>query len=265
MTKTQTQSRRDRRARQRPPSRARPPERAMPMPIPTPPRLQLVPKRLHPLPALPTPPTIERQLSFDAWRDYGEQLKAHEGQLAEHVKTFQLVVGDWYAYGVDHWQRPAERAARDLGYSKETIENFAWVARKIPSSLRNDDYSFEDYRAVAALPTADERGEWLAKKRAGDWSGRRLRQEIARAKGKPVAPSTQTARRQAEQDAVTGLVTIWQAEAEALLAKGEPTAMAQADVLFDCAARLERAIATRSAQLPMNVNANADMNTEMED
>ncbi len=78
-------------------------------------RLQLVPKKLSQIPAIPPAPTVERLLSFDAWLDYGKELKAHESRIADHVKTFQLVVGDWYNYGVDHWKRPAERAAR-LGY-----------------------------------------------------------------------------------------------------------------------------------------------------
>ncbi len=226
-------------------------------------RPQLVPKTvqrtkgqrpLGEIPALPEPPTIERLLSFDAWLDYGKELKAHEGKLAEHVKTYQLVLGDWYAYGLGHWQRPAERAARELGYSKETIENFAWVARKIPPSLRGDGLTFEDYRTVAALPTEEERGEWLEKKQAGGWSGRELRQQIAKAKGKPAALSTQSERRQAEGNALTQLLAAWQAEGDALVARGDEISLAQADVLFDCTSRLQRAVEGRSSQIRMNMD-----------
>lgn len=228
-------------------------------------RLQLVPKTpsrtkspLQQIPALPAAPTVERLLSFDTWLDYGKQLKAHEGKLAEHVKTYQLVLGDWYAYGLGHWQRPAERAARELGYSKETIENFAWVARKIPPSLRGDGLTFEDYRTVAALSTEAERGEWLEKKQAGGWSGRELRLQIAKARGKPAAPSTKMERRQAEGNALTQLLAAWQAEGDALVAKRDEISLAQADVLFDCAARLERALETRTAQMGMGIEPNTD-------
>lgn len=216
----------------RTPSRSQSPESAL---------ARVSQRRLH-VPDLPTPPAVERLLSFDAWVDYGKQLKEHEARLREHLKTFQLVVGDWYNYGTEHWQRPAEKAAREIGYSKETVQNFAWVARRIPDSLRGDDYTFEDYRTVAALPEEAERKEWLEKKCENKWSGKELRRQIASARGDDPAPETAEEREHVRGSALDELVRQWNALGDTLTRKGGDLAVAQADVYFDCANQLSRAL-----------------------
>lgn len=194
------------------------------------------------VPDLPTPPAVERLLSFEAWTDYGRQLKEHEARLHEHLQTFQLVVGDWYNYGVEHWQRPAEKAAREIGYSRETIQNFAWVARRIPASLRGDDYTFEDYRTVAALDEESERAEWLEKKKENEWSGKELRRQIASARGHEPAPATADEREEQRGNALDELAREWNETGDKLARQGGEVSLAQADVYFDCANALARAL-----------------------
>lgn len=194
------------------------------------------------LPDTPAP-ALEHLYSFDQWCDYGVQLAEYQSRLGEYVKAYQLLIGDWINYGISHWQRPAEREIKALGFSRETADNFAWVARRIPESLRGDEKAtFEDYRTVAALDSPKERAEWLEKKRANEWSGRELRRQIAAARGKPIAPTSAAARVTFERGAMEKLIEELCTEGTALLAMPDAISQAQGDVKLDCAARLRKAV-----------------------
>ncbi len=182
--------------------------------------------------------------TFDGWKLYGKQLRDHDDQLAEHAKSFQLVLGDWANFGVSTWGEQAERAIKEIGYKPETIQNFKWVAARIPDSLRDEGTTLEDYRAVAPLATETERKEWLDKKKAEGWSGRRLREEIKKARAgqqarTDVPPERLTTSR---RDALTALVDEFNATGDDLLKRGDELSKAQADVYFDCAAQLKDAL-----------------------
>lgn len=208
-------------------------------------------RRQSPLPDLPT---VERIPTFEAWLEFGKQLKDYESRLGAHVQRYQLVVGDWANYGTDQWGRAAESAIAKLGYSHETVRNLAWVARRIPASLRNDALTLEDYRAVAPLEDEGEREEWLDRKQSEQWSGRRLRDEIQQSRNGHGAEASSCAEAKPVQATLTGvpvsrpkdglrdLAGEWTADAETLIARGDELSRAQADVYLDCAARLKEAI-----------------------
>jgi predicted secreted Zn-dependent protease len=190
---------------------------------------------------LPDMPVLVREPAWDEWRAYGAQLKQHETRLGEHVKNFRFVVAKWYEYGVEHWHRPAEKIAREIGFDPETIQNWAWTARHteaLRASPHGDELSYEHYRALAAVKDTGKQSELAARVKTENLSGGQLRREIQRANGKHVAPATQAAHDEAHDDKIKQLIQTFCDEGVALMAKGDPISQAQADVKLDCAARL---------------------------
>lgn len=206
------------------------------------------------IPTMPAP--VTREPTWDGWVQYGQALREHQGKLDRHVKNYQLVLGRWAAYGIDHWQRPAERKIKDLGFAPGTIANFAWVARRIPETLQNDGLSFEHYRAIAALPEG-EREEWAARAKAEDLSGRELHKRIgethkSNGNGKAAQPSLCNEGTEMDAPARGGgvvasspledLIADWTIGAERLIRRGDELSRAQADCYLDCANNLREAL-----------------------
>ena len=97
-----------------------------------------------------------------------------------------MVVGDWWAHGEHAYG--ARKALFEEGQPLEdmnfgTVANYGWVARQVPTSLRNEVLTFDHHRHVASL-SPDEQREWLARAVEGEdgkpWSSNKLKAEIAR-------------------------------------------------------------------------------------
>ena len=100
--------------------------------------------------------------------------------IGEAARSVAFVIGDWLLYGEDHFrgqfrlpgfesdQVEAGRVGTDLyreairltGLDNQTLWSYVYVARKIPSSLRNKLVSFEHHKIVAKLPER-EQAKWL--------------------------------------------------------------------------------------------------------
>lgn len=73
--------------------------------------------------------------------------------VIRNIRTaWQFVVGDWIAYGNDHFEQSYEAIAELTGYKSETIESFASTCRNVPQFIRVNSLSFGHHRLVSALP-----------------------------------------------------------------------------------------------------------------
>jgi hypothetical protein len=136
-------------------------------------------------------------LSFSEW-------EAMAARFGAAMSSAAFVIGDWLVYGEDHFRGQGrlpgfeedaiasrkvsgeiyEAALRLTGLDRTTLATYAYVARKVPRSLRNEQLSWEHHKAVARLEP-HQQTKWLeiAIKESGDGetgpiSTRRLRKSI---------------------------------------------------------------------------------------
>lgn len=114
---------------------------------------------------------VTQPLSLTEWRDIGRQ-------FATAMRTVAFVIGDWLVYGegrdgqmtlfadIPESDRVSKQhfhdAMRQTGLDITTLQHYAYVARHVPRSLRNEHVSWEYHRKVAKLRDDDEKRRWLA-------------------------------------------------------------------------------------------------------
>lgn len=115
-------------------------------------------------------------LDEGAWIDVGRKLLAIDGT------TMKWALGDWWAIGQHKYKygeraKAAEELAEELDYKFESLMNLGWVARKVPTSLRNEALNFTHHKAVAKLTHAEQK-DWLERAVSHDWTAKELAQQI---------------------------------------------------------------------------------------
>ena len=112
------------------------------------------------------------EISFEEWHEIGLR-------IGRAMRAASFVVGDWMVYGEGRmdsqrtfWpdipathQVPTDiydEAVRITGMDRQTLHNYAWVARNVPASLRSEELSFEHHKKVAKLKTVEQKSHWLA-------------------------------------------------------------------------------------------------------
>ena len=123
---------------------------------------------------------ITDDLSIDEW----DELATSIGEVATSVA---FIVCDWLLYGhnlfsmngikdvrvckVDNpsYQRAIAKTRLDLS----TLQNYAYVSRSIPYSMRSERLSWEHHRLLAKLPNND-RQDWIDTCAAEENAGRRM-------------------------------------------------------------------------------------------
>lgn len=200
--------------------------------------------RLVKIKALAVVPPKLAKLDFDDWKAEGKKLKMVELGLGKETQRLQMSIGAWYNFGVNRWKKNAERAAKVLGYTIETIRNFAWVDRRIGASLRNDGLTFEHYRIAAGLPKEKQRQELLNRAVKQKLSGKELRRQVQAERGVKPKPSSKVERKEEAATGLTRLVADWRAFGKNLMAtpSEDKIAKAQADVYYACAHALATAL-----------------------
>lgn len=114
---------------------------------------------------------VTQPLSLTEWRDIGRQ-------FATAMRTVAFVIGDWLVYGegrdgqltlfadIPESDRVSKQhfhdAMRQTGLDITTLQHYAYVARHVPRSMRNEHVSWEYHRKVAKLRDDDEKRRWLA-------------------------------------------------------------------------------------------------------
>jgi len=132
----------------------------------------------------PTGLDVLAPLTFEEWSQVANSL----GQAARGIA---FVIGDWLVYGDANFRQgpAASRVATDAydaaiqatGLDRTTLQNYAYVARRVARNRRNDALAWEHHKVVAKLPVAEQR-RWLAlaapKKNQRAISTMRLRKSI---------------------------------------------------------------------------------------
>ena len=120
---------------------------------------------------------VTGELTFDEWKELASSI----GQAA---RSIAFIMGDWLVYGqnlfgtdgfpdkrVDPVSYQLAMAATGLDLS--TLQNYAYVSRSVPFSLRSEILSWEHHRILAKLPEDDVAG-WIDACVAEEKSGRRM-------------------------------------------------------------------------------------------
>jgi len=113
---------------------------------------------------------VSEPLSHDEWREIGLR-------LGRAMRSAAFVIGDWLVYGEGRaaqgtfWSDiPAQdsitkqvydEAAELTGMDWATLQNYAYVSRKIPRSLRNGHLSWEHHKKIARIKDDQEKTRWL--------------------------------------------------------------------------------------------------------
>ena len=139
---------------------------------------------------------ISSDLTFGEW-------EAMAARFGAAMSSAAFVIGDWLVYGEDHFRGQSrlpgfeeeaiasrrvnakiyDAALRLTGLDRTTLGTYAYVARRVPSSLRNEHLSWEHHKAVAKL-AVDQQKHWLeiaetrGDEQQGPVSTRRLRKSI---------------------------------------------------------------------------------------
>jgi len=120
---------------------------------------------------------------FDAWQAYGRGIL--------YVREcLPWVIGDWLNYGERAYGEKYAQAVSGGDYRYGTLRNQAWVAAKVPYSIRRSDLSWSHHKEVAHLPVS-EQVMWLGRAASWSWSTRELRDRI-RDDGSSLAPPQPT-------------------------------------------------------------------------
>ena len=103
---------------------------------------------------------------------------------ASAARSIAFIVGDWLVYGqglfgtdgfpdkrVD--QPSYQLALAATGLDLSTLQNYAYVSRSVPYSLRSERLSWEHHRLLAKLPEDDMR-DWIDACVAEEDAGRRM-------------------------------------------------------------------------------------------
>lgn len=101
---------------------------------------------------------IDPDYPMESWGKIGENLLTVS-------EAHQWWVGDWLFYGFETWGEAETTQYLDERFDISTLENYRWVASKIPESRRNLDLAWTIHRDAAGIP--DENDRWAAL----DWAG----------------------------------------------------------------------------------------------
>lgn len=114
---------------------------------------------------------VEGRITQEEWWAFFEGVQKIESAM-------QFIIGDLAIYGEDEFRISYDEIAARTGYKKETVENYAYVARNMPQALRNPALSFNHHYLVASLDTAEVKQQWLATAAEHDLSVRNLETAI---------------------------------------------------------------------------------------
>ena len=133
-------------------------------------------------------PSQKVTLSPIGMQVHGDLTPAEWEALAESIgqaaRSIGFIVGDWLVYGqglfgidgfpdkkVDH--ASYELAIDATGLDRSTLQNYAYVSRSIPFSLRTEQLSWEHHRLMAKLP-GDQQEQWIQRCLDEEQAGRRI-------------------------------------------------------------------------------------------
>lgn len=92
----------------------------------------------------PTGLILPEEITQQEWYDFFDVIRNIK-------RSWQFIIGDWFAYGADKFKFTYEQIATWTGYKPTTVEAFASTCRNVPRFTRVN-LSFAHHRAVSRLP-----------------------------------------------------------------------------------------------------------------
>ena len=120
---------------------------------------------------------ITAKLTFEEWRDLATS-------IGHASRSIAFIVGDWLIHGqasfgpdaVPERRVPLDayrQAIAATGMDLSTVQNYAYVSRNVPYSVRSELLSWEHHRLLAKLPVPRQ-ADWIADCVAEEKAGRRM-------------------------------------------------------------------------------------------
>ena len=114
---------------------------------------------------------FNEELSFEEWDELGQK-------IAPVGKSIGFIIGDWINYGENRWGDKYEEALGRTGMAYQTLADFAYVARKVQFSFRNEKLDYTHHRVVAKIKDPEEQRHWLEMAVQHKLGKRRLQKSI---------------------------------------------------------------------------------------
>lgn len=92
---------------------------------------------------------FDREIGLDEFTQFFEVLKRIQSSM-------QWIVGDWANHGELAMDMTYDEMAEVTGYKVKTLQNFAYVSRHVPISLRKEVLSFGHHNLVAGFTKEDQ-------------------------------------------------------------------------------------------------------------
>lgn len=112
----------------------------------------------------PTGLDVLSPLTFEEWSGVASS-------LGNAARSIAFVIGDWLVYGEANFRKgpAASRVATDVydaaiqatGLDRTTLQNYAYVSRRVARNRRKEVLAWEHHKVVAKLPAA-EQSRWLS-------------------------------------------------------------------------------------------------------
>lgn len=130
-----------------------------------------------------------REVDFDGWQQYGQQLR----QVEERVETaFAWAWGDWLIWGEEHYPDVYAQALNVTSKAYQTLANYKWLARYATQSMRELALSQRHYKCTGYIRDETIRLELLTEAKTQNWTAaeleRRARQRVPSKRG--ILPAT---------------------------------------------------------------------------
>jgi hypothetical protein len=110
-------------------------------------------------------------LSIDEWESIGEK-------LGDAERSIGFLIGDWINYAEEKWGEKYNDAIACTGLAYQTLANYAYIARKVEFSSREENLTIKHHLAVAKLKDPEEQKHWLNQAVKHDLSVERLRKSL---------------------------------------------------------------------------------------
>ncbi len=111
--------------------------------------------------------SLPETLPLEHWELVGEHLQGM-------TRNVQWWWGDWLNFGERQYGTKYQSAVNRFGLKLKTAQQYAWVARAFPASLRRE-LSWSHHKEVAGIEDADERDQLLTEAIRGRWTKAKLR------------------------------------------------------------------------------------------
>ncbi len=127
---------------------------------------------------------ITENLTVEEWQELATS-------IGEAASSIAFIVGDWLVYGQQNLfaffgkddadrfpdksvkESTYDMALKATGLDLSTLQNYAYVSRNVPYSLRSERLSWEHHRLMAKLPDGDKQ-DWIEACVAEEDAGRRM-------------------------------------------------------------------------------------------